>query len=279
MTVLLIEDEAPAADGLVALLRRCDPTIDVVGRLDAVAEAVRWFQTQPAPDLVLLDVQLADGLCFEIFEQVTVRCPVIFTTAYDAYALQAFQVLSVDYLLKPLALSDVRRALDKLRLLSGPAAPLVAAAAAPLAVGPSAPPALLAAPPAPLPDLSQLAGLFERLRRPYKTRFLVRWNGRMQYRATDEVAYFHAEGHAVRLVGPDGRACLVDYSLDELEPLLDPHEFFRLSRRFTVRLSAVREVRPYPGSRLRLQLAPPPDTEVLVSRERVAAFKAWLDGS
>ncbi len=269
MTVLLIEDEALAADGLVALLGRCDPTIEVIARLDSVAEAVTWFRTQPAPDLVLLDVQLADGLCFEIFDQVTVRCPVIFTTAYDAYALQAFQVMSVDYLLKPLALSDVRRALDKLRQFSQPAALLAEGPAASLAP---------AVPAAPLPDLSQLAGLFERLRHPYKTRFLVRWNGRMQYRATDEVAYFHAEGHAVRLVGLDGRACLVDYSLDELEPLLDPHEFFRLSRRFTVRLGAVREVRPYPGSRLRLQLAPSPDTEVVVSRERVASFKAWLDG-
>ena len=258
MTVLLIEDEAPAADGLVALLGRCDPTIEVVGRLDSVAEAVRWFRAQPPPELVLLDVQLADGLCFEIFEQVAVRCPVVFTTAYDAYALQAFRVLSVDYLLKPLALSDVQRALDKLRQLSGPVPPLAA--------------------PAPGPDLRQLAAVFERLRHPYKSRFLVRWNGRMQFRATDEVAYFHAAGHAVRLVGTDGRACLVDYSLDELEPLLDPHEFFRLNRCFTVRLAAVRDVRPYPGSRLRLHLLPPPDTEVIVSRERVAAFKAWLDG-
>lgn len=272
MNVLLIEDEAPAADGLVALLGRCDPAIRVVGRLDSVAEAVRWFRHEPAPDLVLLDVQLADGLCFDIFPQAAVPCPVVFTTAYDAYALQAFQVLSVDYLLKPIALSDLQRALHKLRQLAEAATGGALLAGATAVPAPSAPPA----------DLAQLAALFERLRHPYKSRFLVRWNGRMQFRPADDVAYFCADGHAVSLVGTDGRACLVDYSLDELEPLLDPHVFFRLNRKYTVRLSAVRDVRPYPGSRLRVQLHPAPaagGADVVVSRERVAAFKAWLDGA
>ena len=271
MDVLLIEDEMPAAEGLKNLLHRCDPRLRVVAHLDSVEEAVRWFRQNPAPGLVLLDVQLADGLCFEIFQQVTIECPIVFTTAYDAYALQAFQVLSIDYLLKPIGLPELRRALHKLNQLTASSGSSAAAAEAVA----EAPPR-----PAPAPDLTQLAGLFEQLRTRYKSRFLVRWNGRMQFRHADEVAYFYADGHAVHLVGTDGRSCLIDHTLDELEDLLDPHLFFRLSRKFAVRLTAVRDIRPYPGSRLRLQLHPPPATDaadVLVSRERVAAFKAWLD--
>ena len=261
MNVLIIEDEAPAAEGLCDLLRRCDPGLRVVARLDSVEETVRWLRQHPAPELVLLDVQLADGLCFEIFPQVPIACPIIFTTAYDNYALQAFQVLSIDYLLKPIGLPDLQRALHKLHQLGSTPAPPASGTAAP-------------------PDLTQLAGLFEQLRTRYKSRFLVRWNGRMQFRAADEVAYFCAEGHAVCLVSTDGRRCPVDYTLEDLEELLDPHLFFRLSRKSTVRLTAVRDIRPYPGSRLRVLLDPPVPAaaaDVVVSRERVAAFKAWLD--
>lgn len=262
MNVLIIEDEAPAADGLRDLLRRCDPDLRVIAHLDSVEETVRWLRQNPAPELVLLDVQLADGLCFEIFPQVPIACPIIFTTAYDDYALQAFQVLSIDYLLKPIGLPDLQRALHKLRQLGGPPGPPAGDAA-------SAPATT---------DLTQLAGLFEQLRTRYKSRFLVRWNGRMQFRAADEVAYFCADGHAVCLVSTDGRRCPVDYTLEDLEELLDPHLFFRLNRKFTVRLTAVRDIRPYPGSRLRVLLDPPAAApDVVVSRERVAAFKAWLD--
>ena len=271
MDVLLIEDEAPAAEGLIRLLHRANPALRVVGQLDSVEETVRWLAHHPPPALVLLDVQLADGLCFEIFAQTTIPCPIIFTTAYDTYALQAFQVLSIDYLLKPIALPDLQRALGKwqwLRTRGDEARP------AGVGAGPAHAPA-----PAPGPDLAQLAGLFEQLRTRYKSRFLVRWNGRMQFRPADEIAYFHAEGHAVYLVSTDGRSCLVDYTLDQLDELLDPHLFFRPSRKFTVRLTAVRDIRPYPGSRLRLLLEPltAAAAEVLVSRERVAAFKVWLD--
>lgn len=123
MDVVLIEDEAAAADGLVALLSRYDASIRVVERLDSVEDAVRWFAQHPPPRLVLLDVQLADGLCFDIFSQVSIHCPIIFTTAYDQYAIQAFQFTSIDYLLKPIAYADLHRALDKLRRLSTEFAP------------------------------------------------------------------------------------------------------------------------------------------------------------
>ncbi len=253
MDVVLIEDEAVAADGLVALLARYDPAIRVVERLDSVEDAVLWFGRNPPPRLVLLDVQLADGLCFDIFPQVSIRCPIIFTTAYDQYAIQAFQVTSIDYLLKPIAYADLHRALEKLRHLTTEyvAAPAV--------------------------DLRQLADVFQQMQKSYKTRFLARFNDRIQFKTTEEIAYFCADGKAVHLVGLDQRRLLVDYTLEQLETLLDPRQFLRLNRQYLVSLAAVKEIRTYTGSRLRVLLLPAPCTEVIISRERVAEFKAWLD--
>ncbi|WP_310393905.1 LytTR family DNA-binding domain-containing protein [Hymenobacter sp.] len=253
MDVVLIEDEAVAAEGLVALLARYDPAIRVVERLDSVEDAVQWFANNPPPRLVLLDVQLADGLCFDIFPQVAIRCPIIFTTAYDQYAIQAFQVTSIDYLLKPIAYADLHRALEKLRLLTTEYAP------------------------APEVDFRQLAAVFQQFREPYKTRFLARCNDRLQFKTTEEIAYFCADGKFVYLVGLDRRRFLVDYTLEQLEALLDPRQFFRLNRKYVVSLAAVHDIRTYAGSRLRVLLQPAPYAEVITSRERVAEFKAWLD--
>lgn len=253
MEVVLIEDEAIAADGLVNLLRRYDEDIQVVGRLDSVEDAVHWFANNPPPRLTLLDIQLADGLCFDIFTQVDIRCPVIFTTAYDQYAFQAFQVTSIDYLLKPIAYADLHRALEKLRLLTTEYAP------------------------APEVNLRQLADVFQQIQKPYKTRFLARNNDRLQFKVTEEIAYFCADGKFVHLVGLDQHRFLVDYTLEQLEGLLDPRQFFRLNRRYLVSLAAVKDIRTYAGSRLRVLLLPTPLTEVIISRERVAEFKTWLD--
>ena len=253
MDVVLIEDEAVAADGLVALLARYDPRIRVIERLDSVEDAVLWFTRNPPPRLVLLDVQLADGLCFDIFPQVSIRCPIIFTTAYDQYAIQAFQVTSIDYLLKPIAYTDLHRALEKLRLLTTQYSP------------------------APAIDLQQLVQVFQQMQTSYKTRFLARYNDRIQFKSTEEIAFFCADGKFVHLMGLDQRRFFIDYTLEQLEDLLDPHQFFRLSRKYIVRLVAVKEIRTYAGGRLRILLLPAPLTEVIVSRERVAEFKAWLD--
>ncbi|OGX82855.1 DNA-binding response regulator [Hymenobacter coccineus] len=253
MEVVLIEDEATAADGLVNLLHRYSEDIQVVGRLDSVEDAVHWFAHNPPPRLALLDIQLADGLCFDIFPQVAIRCPIIFTTAYDQYAFQAFQVTSIDYLLKPIAYADLHRALEKLRLLTTEYAPV------------------------PEGSLRQLADVFQQIQKPYKTRFLARNNDRLQFKVTEEIAYFCADGKFVHLVGLDQHRFLVDYTLEQLENLLDPRQFFRLNRKYLVSLAAVKDIRTYAGSRLRVQLLPLPLTEVIISRERVAEFKTWLD--
>ncbi len=219
--------------------------------LDSVEKAVRWFEQPARPDLIFADIHLNDGLGFELFEAVRSHTPVIFTTAHDAYTLQAFRLNSVDYLLKPVAFPDLARALDKYHRLYPPPA------AAP------ALPAPAATAPAPAPG--------------FKRRFLVKIGQQLKYMPVSEVAYFQYEDEGVALTTLAGARLPVDYTLDQLESMVDPRSFFRISRKFLVGLAAVQKIHLYFNSRLKLDLAPPADAEVLVSRERVADFKQWLD--
>jgi DNA-binding LytR/AlgR family response regulator len=253
MEVLIIEDEQLAAERLANLLKKFDPAIQIVGQLDSVEESVEWLRTRPAPQLLMMDIRLSDGLSFDIFRQATISSPIIFTTAYDQYAIQAFKVTSIDYLLKPIAYPELCRAMEKLRLLTGDAHASREA------------------------ELLKLTEAFSRLHKTYKSRFLVRYGDRLQFRNAEEVAYFYADGKVVYLVTHDNRRFIVDYTLEQLEELLDPRVFYRVNRKFTAQIGSVRDIRSYHGSRLKLQLNPVADTEVLVSRERVADFKAWLD--
>jgi DNA-binding LytR/AlgR family response regulator len=254
MDILIVEDEQLAAERLASLLTTYDPTFRVLDCLDAVEDTVQWLRSRPAPHLLMLDIHLADGLGFDIFQQVDVRCPIIFTTAYDQYAIQAFKVNSIDYLLKPIAFPDLARAIDKLRLLT-------------------AEPAVVPSP----TDFRQVAAAVRELRKTYKTRFIVRYHDRILFKPTEEVAYFCADGKVLYLITLDQRRYVVDYTLEQLEELLDPAEFYRLNRKFMVRLAAIKDIRTYLGGRLKLLLQPATDGEVIVSRERVADFKAWLD--
>jgi len=250
MEVLIIEDEQLVAERLVALLKKHDPAIEIVGQLDTVEESIEWLNTHPTPQLVMMDIRLSDGLSFDIFNQATISSPIIFTTAYDQYAIQAFKVNSIDYLLKPIAYSDLSRAMEKLQLLTNTPGQ---------------------------GEIRKLAEAFSRMHKSYKSRFLVRFGDRLQSRSAEEVAYFYADGKVVYLVANDNRRFIIDYTLEQLEELLDPRVFYRVNRKFTARIGAVKEIRSYQGSRLKLQLSPAADTEVLVSREKVADSKAWLD--
>lgn len=253
MEVLIIEDEPLAAERLAILLHKYDPSVRIMERLDSVEEAVRWFDCKPAPDLLLLDIRLSDGLSFDIFEQTTIPCPIIFTTAYDQYAIQAFKVNSIDYLLKPIAYNDLSRAMGKLKHLIRDS------------VGPSS------------PDLTRLAEAIRRIHKPFKTRFIIRFGDRIQFKQTEEIAYFYADGKIVYLVTPENRRYIIEYTLEEMEELLDPVVFYRLNRKFTVRIEAVKEIRLYSGSRLKVLLHPMAESEVIVSREKATEFKNWLD--
>ncbi len=266
LRALLVEDEPLAARRLAALLQKLPEPFDILGPAESVAQAVALLRAGPAPDVLFLDIHLADGLSFELFEQVEIRCPVIFTTAYDQYALRAFRVNSVDYLLKPIDEEELRGAVAKLR----------ARLAATTGAG---------APVAPIIDAASLAALVAQLRQPepavaYKTQFVVRVGEHLKVVAVEQVAYFLSLEKTTLLFAADGRKYVVDYTLEQLENLLDPREFFRLNRAYLARQAAIQDIIHYASSRLQTVLRPaPPASEgpVLVSREKVSVFKSWLD--
>ena len=254
MNVLIIEDEKPAAQHLTTLLRRYDDKLTVLDQLDTVKKAVRWLTEQPAPNLIFMDIQLADGLSFTIFEQVTVPAPVIFTTAYDQYAIQAFKVNSVDYLLKPIGLDELSAALQKFEQWH------YHAAHAPMVT-----------------TMSQIQQAIGMLTTQYKSRFVVKVGEHIKAIPVAEILYFLSQEKMTYAQTQEGRRYIIDYSLDQVENLVDPQVFFRISRQWMVRFAAIEDVIAYSGSRLKLKLKHSSDNSVLVSRERVAAFRQWLD--
>ncbi|TGE04114.1 LytR/AlgR family response regulator transcription factor [Hymenobacter fodinae] len=248
MNALLIEDEPLAAQALAALLTRLRPATRILASLGSVEEAVEWLQEQPAPDVLFCDVHLSDGNSFDIFRQVAVQAPVIFTTAYDAYAIQAFQVNSVDYLLKPLQAAAVEKALQKYETRH---------------------PATL---PAVVENVQRLVHTTPR------TRFLVKSGQALQAVPVEHVAYFLAEEGVVFLVTHPGKRFIIADTLDQLEGQLNNQNFFRINRQVILSIEAVQEIRPYFKGRLVLQVAPPVAGEALVvSAGRATAFKQWLD--
>ena len=278
MLALVVEDEPLAARRLTSLLHKQPEPIEVLGTAESVAQAVALLQSGPAPDVLFLDIHLADGLSFELFEQVEIRCPVIFTTAYDQYALRAFKVNSVDYLLKPIDEEELRAALTKLRQRLG--ASEVPEIGTKSAVSSTKVPAL-----APVLDADTLAALVQQLRQPvpaasYKAQFVVRVGEHLKVVPIEQVAYFFSLEKATLLQSADGRKYVVDYTMEQLEAVLDPQQFFRLNRAYLARQAAIHDIIHYTNSRLQTILKPaPPESEgpVLVSREKVSVFKSWLD--
>jgi two-component system response regulator LytT len=248
MRVLIIEDEPLAAQALAVLLTRLRPATHILASLGSVEEAVEWLRAHPAPEVLFCDIHLSDGNSFDIFRQVAVGAPVIFTTAYDAYAIQAFQVNSVDYLLKPLQAAEVERALQKYETRH---------------------PATL---PAAVENVQRLVHTTPR------ARFLVKSGQTLRAVPVDQVAYFLAEEGVVFLVTHPGKRYILPDTLDQLEGQLDARSFFRINRQFILSIGAVQEIRPYFKGRLVLQVVPPAAEEVMVvSAGRAPAFKQWLD--
>jgi len=253
MNVVILEDEALAAEGLRTQLRRCDPDIRVITELDSVKSAVLWFKNNPPPDLAFFDIQLGDGLSFEIFEQVKITCPVVFTTAYDAYSLRAFKVNSIDYLLKPVGFEALHQAFEKLRTLRGTPAAVAAL------------------------DLDMIRQLLNRSTPNYKERFMVKVGDNLSAFTTDEIDFFFGENKIVWMRLKSGRKYVVDYTLEELEDLVDPRHFFRINRKYLCTFGAIKTTTAYSNSRLKMVLKDPVDVEdVLVSREKAEEFRVWL---
>ncbi len=282
MLALLVEDEPLAARRLATLLQKQPEPLQIMGPAESVAQAVALLQAGPAPDVLFLDIHLADGLSFELFEQVAITCPVIFTTAYDQYALRAFKVNSVDYLLKPIDEEELSAAIAKLRhWLAGANDPNFSIKSSVSSTKATTENAV----PAPALDAATLAALIQQLRQPaptasYKTQFVVRVGEHLKVVPVEQVAYFFSLEKTTLLQNTDGRKYVVDYTLEQLESLLDPAQFFRLNRAYLARQAAIHDIIHYTNSRLQTVLKPaPPESEgpILVSREKVSVFKSWLD--
>ncbi len=253
MKVLIVEDEAMAARRLNSLLEQLEPGIEVLAKLDSVKRVVKWLNENAAPDLIFFDIQLADGISFEVFEQTEVKSPVIFTTAFDEYAIQAFKVNSIDYLLKPIDPKELENALIKFRERTIPAAPQ------------------------PAFDMGMIQKAMEMMTRQYKERFVVKIGEHIHTIPTTNAAYFFSQEKATFLQTLEKNRFIIDYTLEQLEQLVDPDKFFRINRKYLVTLEAVKDIVTYSNSRLRLILKHSDDMDAIVSRDKVQAFKKWLD--
>ena len=253
MKILIIEDEELAVKKLHKMLISIDKDIEVIANLDSIESSVEWLENNETPDLIMMDIELLDGQSFEIFNRVKVMSPVIFTTSYDEYALKAFKVNSVDYLLKPIQKEDLAAALDKFRKM------FVA----------TAPPSI---------NMDMLVKELQQKLQPkeFRKRFLVKNVQKLVSVETDEIAYFYSDGRLNFFKTYDNKKYVVDYTMDEMEDMLDPEKYFRISRSFYVSIASVDQINDYFGNRLILTLKPPVDKEALVSREKVTEFKKWL---
>ena len=253
MNVIIIEDEHLTAERIQTLLMKLDPEITVLSIIDSVNKALKWFTEHDSPDLVFMDIQLADGISFDIFDRVQIDAPVIFITAYQEYAIRAFKVNSVDYLLKPIAEHDLKAALDKYRSLFQRELSLPAIGS----------------------DL--LASIRQMISKPYKSRFMVKVGDRIKSVDVEHILYFYSQQKGTFIQTEENRSYAVDYTLDKLMEVLDPALFHRINRKYLCSHRAIAELISLSGSKLKVRLQNSEDDQIYISRERLASFKEWLD--
>jgi two-component system, LytTR family, response regulator LytT len=249
MKILIIEDEEPAANRLQKMLQEIEPDAVLLDNIVSVSSAIKWFKENELPDLVIADIQLSDGLSFEVFKTVEVLCPIIFTTAYDQYAIEAFKVNSIDYLLKPIKKEELAAAVLKFKKIKT-AAPAI--------------------------DINQLLKNFNSPAADYKKRFVVRYGEHIKTINVEEVAFFYTEDKVNFLTTKEGRRFTIDFNLDSLEAMLDPKNFFRINRQYIINIQSITEMFAYTKSRVLIKLNPPAKHETIVSTERSPEFKLWL---
>jgi two-component system LytT family response regulator len=256
MKVVIIEDELPAANRLAKLLQQYSDEVDIVHKADSIEASVRYLSLGQNIDLIFMDIQLADGLSFDIFEKVKVTTPVIFTTAFDQYTLKAFKVNSIDYLLKPVKKEELAAAIDKYKKLSQAKQPA-------------------------MPDISKLLEAMSagEQQSKYKKRFAVKYGEHLKTISIEEAAYFYTEDKINFLTTKEGRRYTIDFNLDSLESMLDPHIFFRINRQYIIGIHSIAEMFSYSKSRVLVKLNPPAKHETIVSTERSGDFKLWLGDS
>lgn len=251
MKTIIIEDEKPAARMLLRKLEKLD--IEVIAMLHSVEESLDWFSKNQHPDLIFLDIQLSDGLSFEIFEKTEIKSAVIFTTAYDEYALQAFKLNSIDYLLKPIDEDDLEMAISKFKTrFPNQVAPINI-------------------------DFEQIKKMFQNpFEKNFKTRFTVKIGQHLKVISTDEIECFFSENKGTYIHTFDNRNYLIESTLEVLEQELDNKQFYRISRKFIIPLKSIKEIVLYSNSRLKVILPTYKEDEVIVSREKVSDFKSWI---
>lgn len=253
MHILILEDEDRTANRLKKQLKQLIPDVNILGILDSVKDSIQWFKNHDHPDLIFMDIHLADGSCFELLEALETHTPIIFTTAYDKYAIEAFKANSVDYLLKPIKNEDLAKALDKLDKMKS------------MFQNPHV-------------DTEEIAKMIRGEISPYQQRFIIRLTDQFKTFDVKEVAYFFIESRITFMQLRSGKSYPIDFSLDQLEDKLHPARFFRLNRQFTISYESIARMTPFPKSRIKLELTPPINKEAMVSSERSAAFKRWLMG-
>jgi DNA-binding LytR/AlgR family response regulator len=250
MQVLIIEDEIPAGRRLAKLLLKIDPEIEVLDRLDSIESAVNFLRSPARPDLIFVDIQLADGISFDIFRQTPVQTPLIFTTAFDEWALKAFKLNSIDYLLKPIDEEELAQALEKFSRLHGKKDDTMP---------------------------SRLEKLLEEMSTArYKERLMIKKGQQLHFLKIGDIAYCFAEGKLCYAVDSGGNKLLLETNLTLLEKQLPPQRFYRINRHLTVNIESIKKIHTWLGGRLKLELSPPAIADHVVSRERVNGFKTWL---
>ena len=250
--ILILEDEEPASKRLEKMISEIEPDSAIVASIDSVAGAISWLKSNTSPDLIFSDIQLSDGISFEIFKSAEPQCPVIFVTAYDQYALDAFKLNSIDYLLKPVKKEELKNAIAKFKKITPTS---------------SLPPF----------DIEKLIMAYGGQHASYKKRFVVKYGEHIKTITSDEIAYFYTEDKINFLTTKEGRRFIIDFNLDALDAVLDPKMFFRINRQFIISINSIAEMFSYSKSRVLIKLNPPSKHETIVSTERSAAFKSWLD--
>lgn len=249
MKAIIIEDERLAADKLEEMLLKVDPEIEVIARLESVIDSINWLNTHEHPDLIFLDIQLDDGISFEIFDSIKLEVPIIFTTAFNQYAIKAFQVNSVDYLLKPIEEEALQKALNKFRSIHQNQQN----------------------------QLDKINLLYKQIINNYKTRFFVKIGNHFHSVSVNEIQCFLIQERATFLRTMSGKKYDLDYSLDQLQKLVDPAIFFRINRNYLIHIDAIQDIFSYSSNRLGVKLKMLDHLDMIVSRDKVADFKMWLD--
>ena len=250
MNIIIIEDEKPAARLLQRKVEQLGLT--VIKMLHSVEEAIQWFTTNPHPDLLFLDIQLSDGLSFEIFEKIEIKSAIIFTTAYDEYALRAFKLNSIDYLLKPIDPDELKTALDKFKLQRTNSEPLSL-------------------------NFEQIKSMFAPTQKIYKSRFTIKIGNQLKIITIDEIECFFSENKASYIHTKENKNYLIDFSLDKVEEQMNPKKFFRINRSQIIQIDSIKEITIYSNSRLKIVLNTYNEQDMIVSREKVTDFKNWLE--